>query len=205
LRGISLSIYGGERLAIIGATGSGKTLLMRSLALLDPVDGGDVLWKGKPVEVSQIPRYRSQVIYLHQRPALLGDTVEACLRHPFSLRIHRGLTYKRDQAAALLQTLGRDEGFLSKACRDLSGGERQLTALVRALLIDPAVLLLDEPTAALDATAVEAVEKVAIQWVTESANSRAAVWVTHDDRQVHRTADRVLTMHSGRLLGENSS
>jgi putative ABC transport system ATP-binding protein len=202
LREISLSIQAGERLAIVGATGSGKTLLLRSLALLDPIDGGEVLWKGNPIEASDIPCYRSQVIYLHQRPALIGATVEACLRQPFSLRTHRVGAYKRDQAVALLESLDRNGEFLSKACRDLSGGERQLAALVRAMLLDPAVLLLDEPTTALDATAVVAAEALVHAWITESADARAIVWVTHDARQVQRTADRVVTMQSGQLFAE---
>jgi putative ABC transport system ATP-binding protein len=203
LRGISLSIQAGERLAIVGATGSGKTLLLRSLALLDPIDGGEVLWKGTSIEASDIPRYRSQVTYLHQHPALLGDTVEACLRHPFFLRTHQGAAYERDQAVALLQSLGRNSDFLSKACRDLSGGERQLTALIRAMLLAPAVLLLDEPTAALDAASVESVETLVNEWLTESADARAIVWVTHDAQQVRRTSDHVVTMQSGQLLAEN--
>src|SRR6266478_4288314 len=84
LRDVSLAVRGGDRLAIIGPTGSGKTLLLRSLALLDPTDEGQVLRLNGPISPDSVPDFRRQVIYLHQRPALIEGTVEDNLRLPFS-------------------------------------------------------------------------------------------------------------------------
>jgi putative ABC transport system ATP-binding protein len=202
LQHVSLQIRAGERISIVGSTGSGKTLLLRALALLDPLDSGAVLWKGEPIAAHEVPLYRSRVIYLHQRPALPAATAEACLQQPFLLNIHRAKTYNRDRAVTMLRAVSRDETFLAKLSRDLSGGERQITALIRAMLLDPHVLLLDEPTAALDVNAVESVEKLVADWLAEMPQARATVWVSHDPNQVRRVADRVLTMQAGQLLSE---
>ena len=84
--GVSLGITAGTRLSITGPSGAGKTLLLRALAMLDPLDRGQILWKGRTVRRDAIPAFRGSVIYLHQRAALLEETVEASLRRPFSLR-----------------------------------------------------------------------------------------------------------------------
>jgi len=154
---ISIEIDAGDQLAIVGPTGSGKTLLLRSLALLDPLDAGEICWRGQLVRGNDLPKFRSRVIYLHQRPALLEGTVEDNLRQPLSLRLHKDKRFSRARIVQLLESLGRDASFLAKQQRDLSGGESQLTALLRAIQLDPNVLLLDEPTAALDAAATEVV------------------------------------------------
>src|SRR5205807_6803377 len=136
----------------------------RALAWLDRLDEGEIRWRSQPLRGDLIPAYRSRVIYLHQRPALFEGTVEDNLRLPFSLKAHRAGRFDRARAVARLAGLGRDPSFLDKSHRDLSGGEAQITALVRALQLDPDVLLLDEPTAALDGTAARAVERLLEHW-----------------------------------------
>lgn len=116
---ITFSVQDGNRIAIVGPTGSGKTLLLRSLALLDPLDAGEIHWQGKPVRENDIPTFRSQTIYLHQRPALVEGTVEDNLRKPFELRVHAIKRFNRDRVADWLSSLGRNESFLSKQQHDL--------------------------------------------------------------------------------------
>lgn len=198
---VSLSIQGGDRVAIVGPNGSGKSLLLRSLALLDPLDGGTVSWNGTPVREAAVPAFRSKVMYLHQRPALIEGSVEDNLRQPFSLRVHRGNRFNREGILAHLSALGRDGSFLSRQTGDLSGGEAQLTALLRALQLAPDILLLDEPTAALDAVATGMVEGVVTRWLDELPTSRASVWVTHDREQSRRMATSVLPISEGTLEG----
>ena len=150
IRDVSVSVDFGDRLGVLGPSGAGKTVLLRAMALLDPLDEGSIRWHGRAVRGEAVPGYRKQVIYLHQRPALLDGTVEDNLRHPFTLGAHRDRAFDAGRAEDLLARLGRERGFLAKSSRDLSGGEAQLVGLVRALQLDPAVLLLDEPTASLD-------------------------------------------------------
>jgi len=199
LDGVSVSIQGGDRIAIVGPTGSGKTLMLRSLAKLDPLDAGEVHWQGTPVLGDDIPSFRSQVIYLHQRPALVEGTVEDNLRQPFTLRVHRDKRFNRERVAELLSSLDRDNSFLSQQQRDLSGGESQLTSLLRAIQLDPSILLLDEPTAALDAASSSMVETLVTRWFDEMPMARATVWVTHDHEQSQRVSTSVLQIREGKL------
>jgi putative ABC transport system ATP-binding protein len=201
---VSLTIRPADRLGLVGLSGAGKTLLLRALALLDPLDRGEIRWRGRRIQGDRVPGFRAQAIYLHQRPALAGETVEATLREPFSLATHRRQHYQRDPMIARLGTLGRDASFLEKRVGDLSGGEAQVTALLRALQLDPLLLLLDEPTAALDPEATRAVEILVDGWLSESDGSRAVVWVSHDQSQLPRVAQRIITITAGRLLDHRS-
>jgi putative ABC transport system ATP-binding protein len=136
---------------------------------------------------------------LHQRAALLEDTVEAALRRPFALKVHHRKSFDRGRILDMLGQLGRDASFLAKSVGDLSGGETQITAVLRALQLDPTILLLDEPTAALDPPAAIAVEQLLTRWATVPGVPRAMVWVSHDASQTKRVAEKTIFMESGRM------
>jgi putative ABC transport system ATP-binding protein len=197
LRGVCLELRPGDRLAVVGPTGSGKTLLLRALALLDPVDEGVIRWRGGDIPARAVPAYRREVTYLHQRPPLFEGSVESNLLRPFSLQVNRGRTFDRGRVLSLLDVLGRPPSFLGRPGRDLSGGEGQLVALVRALQLDPTVLLLDEPTASLDDRTARTVEAFVGQWLDEAPARRAFVWVTHDRERARRVANRTLSVQAG--------
>ncbi len=170
IRGISLAIRPGDRLALVGPSGSGKTVLLRALALLDPLDAGELLWRDRSVTRELVPQFRSRIVYLHQRPALIEGTVEDNLRYPFGFAVHKQRRYDGERIKLWLGMLGRTPDFLQKASRDLSGGELQITALLRAMQLEPDVLLLDEPTAALDHAATLAVQQCVEQWQRERSD-----------------------------------
>ena len=201
LHGVSLPIPAGRRLAVTGPSGAGKTLLLRATAMLDPIDAGEIRFNGKCVSASSIPTYRSRVVYLHQRPLPTEATVEAILRQPFELRVHQSKTFDRNRVVARLGALDRGESFLRQHGDDLSGGEGQIVMLIRAMQLDPQVLLLDEPTSALDPRTTEAVERLVNDWVREAASERAVVWVSHDESQVARVADQIVHLDNGRPRG----
>jgi putative ABC transport system ATP-binding protein len=196
---VSLEIRAGERVVLSGPSGSGKTLLMRAAALLDPAEAGTVLWQGRPILREAVPRFRAAVIYCHQRPAMIAATVEEALRRPFALKIHRGKKFDRPWILDRLARLGRQENFLEQPVANLSGGEMQMVALLRALQLSPHVLLLDEPTAALDPKTSAAVEESIVDWIDESPDDRALLWVSHDVEQGGRVATRKIFMENGRL------
>ncbi len=188
----------GERWAVGGPTGAGKTLLLRALALLDAIDAGEVRWHGRSIADAEVPAYRRKVIYLHQRPALVEGTVEDNLRLPFEFSASRRVSYQRDRLLASLNRIGQKRAFLDRQSAALSGGERQIVALLRALQLEPEVLLLDEPTAALDSRSREQVENLLTAYLEESPQSRASVWVTHQADQISRIADWLLPIAGGR-------
>ncbi|MBW3661002.1 MAG: ATP-binding cassette domain-containing protein [Gemmatimonadetes bacterium] len=199
LRDVSLTLAAGERLAVVGPSGAGKSLLLRSLALLDPVDRGEILWRGERVADDDVPAFRRDLVYLHQRPALFEGTVVDNLRRPLSLSACGGRGWDRQRILGWLDPLGRDAAFLDKRSTDLSGGEAQIAAFLRAIQLDPRGLLLDEPTAALDATAAAALETLVDRWFGERAGERALVWVSHDAGQAERASDRIVRLEAGRI------
>jgi putative ABC transport system ATP-binding protein len=172
------------------------------LALLDPLDEGVISFRGALVRGAAVPAYRKDVCYLHQRPALLEGTVEADLRHPYTLGVHAHARFDRTRILGLLDDLGIQGPFLAKATRHLSGGEAQIVAILRAVQLDPSVLLLDEPTASLDETTVLAIEGLVRRWLDASPAKRAFIWVSHNSQQAARIASRRLTMYGGELFPE---
>jgi putative ABC transport system ATP-binding protein len=170
--------------------------------MVDPLDEGVIQWKGQGVSGDAVPAYRREVVYLHQRPSLFEGGVEANLRYPLSLRVNQGRSFDKDRILDLLKSVGRTASFLRKSSRDLSGGEAQIVALLRALQFDPSILLLDEPTTSLDEGTARAIEDLLRQWLSEAPADRAFLWVSHDSDQVRRVADRWLRMQCGRLEPE---
>ncbi len=202
LREINLNVRAQDRVALMGPSGGGKTLLLRALAMLDPLDGGQICWRGRAVRPAEVPDFRRQVIYVHQRPALFEGSVRENLRKPFALRSHQTGRFQEARITSWLAELGRGAAFLDKSVLDLSGGEAQLVALLRALQLDPAVLLLDEPTAALDPEAARCVERLVACWHAEARACRAFVWVCHSLPQAQRMAERILVLEGGTLMEE---
>ncbi len=189
-----------DRVSITGSSGSGKSVFLRALALLDAPTSGQILWNHQPIANAQIPHYRSHISYLSQRPALLEGTVEDNLRLPFSLKTLRTRRFDLQAVTKLLEHAGKSPDFLGKNAGDLSGGESQVVSLIRTLQLNPEVLLLDEPTAALDPTSSRDVEALISAWYAAD-NARAFIWVSHDLDQARRMSDIRLHMSAGVLSG----
>lgn len=196
LQPLHFTLAAGDRVAITGPSGSGKSVLLRTLALLDATQGGEVHWQGAAIKATQITAYRSHVCYIAQKPALLDGSVEDNLRYPYSLKVHARARYQREAALQLLAQAGKPASFLDKQASELSGGESQVLALVRALQLNPQVLLLDEPTAALDPESARQVEALVDAWFD---GGRALIWVSHDPAQAQRVSNRQLEMKAGSL------
>jgi putative ABC transport system ATP-binding protein len=201
-RGVCFAVRPGDRLALTGPSGSGKTVLLRAIALLDPHDEGSIEWEGRSLGGEAVPAYRKKVVYLHQKPALFEGTVLDNLNRPFALKSHHGMRLDRARVVGILETLKRDETFLEKMSRDLSGGEAQIVALIRCLQLDPTMLLLDEPTASLDNRTTEAVEALLLGWQHEAPRDRSFIWVSHHLEQAARMSARMLRMHLGGIQTE---
>lgn len=199
LEGIKIKIGAGDRIGIVGPTGSGKTLLLRLLALLDPLDAGTIKWHGKGISGYEIPSYRKSVIYTHQQPALFEGTVEYNLRLPFSFRENIKTNYNPEVIKKQLESVNLSENFLNKPTRELSGGERQIVAVLRAVQLNPEIMLLDEPTASLDFDTTICVESIIKNWLNTGRGAKATCWVSHSHDQVERISKRRLFMKNGQI------
>ena len=186
---LSFTLAPGERVAVRGPSGSGKTLLLRSLAGLEPLEAGRIALLGIEQSGWSMPAYRHRLMLLPQRPSLPEGPVDRALAAPFAFRTHAGRHYDPSAASAYLERVGRTAAFLEKDTGRLSGGEQQLTALLRVLLLEPQILLLDEPTASLDADTAGAVEALVAAWL-ERADDRAFLWTSHDPAQIERVSSR---------------
>lgn len=176
---VSGELAAGGVLVVQGPSGSGKTTLLRILSRLQEALGGVVYWQGQ--DWSTIPGnyWRRQVYYLAQKPAFFDGTVLDNLLKPFQINlIRKEKTFDLELARRYLKLLVLDPGILEQDIRTASGGEASRLALVRALLVEPAVLLMDEPGAALDNVAREALLQVVNDWLKTPA--RGVIWVSHN-------------------------
>jgi putative ABC transport system ATP-binding protein len=206
LRDVSFAVGPGERVGVSGPSGSGKSVLLRALALLEAADAGEIRWRGTRVQGGAVPAFRREVMYLHQRPVIVQDaTVRANLRLPFTLREHRSRAFDEGRIRRWLDLLGRGHGLLDRPARYLSGGEAQLVALLRAIQLQPTMLLLDEPTAALDEATTTRIEQLVDAFLRED-DRRAMVWISHDGAQLDRmTTRRVLVRAGGKTTAEGAA
>jgi tungstate transport system ATP-binding protein len=197
LRVDRLQVAAGERLCLVGPTGAGKSTLLRLLAGLEPPTTGLLRFAGQRLDGRELPPdLRRRIAMVFQAPLLLGGTVRANVEYGLRLR-GRGRGRCARQVRGVLDRLGLG-GLAARPARALSGGEAQRVALARALVVEPEVLLLDEPTAHLDPAHVALVEAV----VGEDQRRRGmtVVWSTHNIFQVRRVADRVAFLLGGELV-----
>jgi putative ABC transport system ATP-binding protein len=173
LDGVDLAITPGETIAIQGPSGCGKSTLVRVLATLIEPDGGEVQLEGRDARAIAPREYRRRVTYLAQAPAMFPGTVAENISFGPA---QRGETLPADRVVEALTQAGLPAEYATREATTLSGGERQRVALARALANDPDVLLLDEPTAALDPASAG---KVLALLRTLTGAGRAVVMVTH--------------------------
>jgi len=193
LSDISLDVMAGELLGIVGASGSGKSSLLRLLNRLDEPTSGTVFLDG--MDYRQLPprELRRRVGMVMQRPYLFPGNVASNLQFGPA---QRGESIPEDEIARLLERVGLP-GFSSQNVSVLSGGEQQRVSLARTLANQPEVLL-DEPTSALDEESKLGIEKLIVSLVRD--NRLACVMVTHDRDQGRRMCQRVILLEDGRLV-----
>jgi putative ABC transport system ATP-binding protein len=177
--------------ALVGPSGAGKSTLLRLLNRLADPDAGRIRYRGRDVREYEVLALRREVALVPQLPALLPGSVAENVGYGPMLC---GQECVVDEALALA---GLGSGFAERPAQRLSVGEQQRVMLARALALKPAVLLLDEPTAALDEHARNAVERTLRD--LRARLSAAMIIVTHDQLQARRLADRLVVLENGRL------
>jgi oligopeptide/dipeptide ABC transporter ATP-binding protein len=199
---VSFDVAAGEVLAIVGESGSGKTTVARILAGLDAATAGTVALAGRPLDGARTPADQRLVQLVTQNPRAAFNR-RRTLRHALlqPLRVH-GLGADRaareELVVEMIGRVGLTEDHLDRFPSDVSGGELARLVLARALLVRPRVLVLDEPTASLDASVKATVVELLLRLRAEL--DLAIVVITHEIDIARRLADRAAVMYLGRIV-----
>jgi phospholipid/cholesterol/gamma-HCH transport system ATP-binding protein len=206
LNGISLSVGRGETLAVLGRSGTGKSVLLRLIIGLEKPDSGSVRIHGQDIAglaLDQLGEIRKKMGFLFQHAALYDSlTVEENVAFP--LQHHRGDMSKSERADCvnhLLAEVGM-EGNLEKMPSDISGGMQKRVGLARALALDPEILLLDEPTAGLDPISSAEIGELILKLQRE--RQMASVVVTHNLHSAKTIANRLAILNEGDVVIEGT-
>jgi putative ABC transport system ATP-binding protein len=185
--------------AIIGKSGSGKSTFLKAIVKLVSSSGEVILYddSGGVQTIYSVVDLRRQVIYLPQVPAVFPGTVEDNLKWANKIW---DINPSQQDLKDILDLVNLEENILSKDASDLSVGQQQRVALGRVLILNPRVLLLDEPTASLDAISRESLNK-SIKEIVEKQKT-AVILITHSLEQAFDIADEIILLHDGKLIAQ---
>lgn len=194
LRGIDLTINGGEFFSLLGPSGCGKTTLLRTIAGFEDISSGVVLIDSKSME--DVPANKRPTNMVFQSYAIFPHLTVA---ENVAFGLRRDPRSKADKAAAVEEALGMVglKGYGARSAHALSGGQRQRVALARALILKPKVLLLDEPLSALDRKMREQMQVELIKLQRQVGIT--FVLVTHDQEEALVMSDRIAVMFEGEI------
>jgi phospholipid/cholesterol/gamma-HCH transport system ATP-binding protein len=206
LNGISMAVNRSETMAVLGRSGTGKSVLLRLIIGLEKPDSGSVLIHGRDItglNLDQLGAIRMKMGFLFQHAALYDSlTVEQNVTFP--LQHHKkemSKSERSDRARQLLTEVGM-EGHFEKMPSDISGGMQKRVGLARALALEPDILLLDEPTAGLDPISSGEIDDLVLRLQAE--HHMASIVVTHDLHSAKTIANRLALLSEGDVVIEGS-
>jgi ABC-type glutathione transport system ATPase component len=206
---VNLEIQAGARIAIVGASGSGKSALATCLACLERPSSGTIRFQKQELtnlSERELRGIRPQIQLVFQDPATAFNpnfAVLDVLEEPWILQTTLSAEERRERAAELLVRVGLARNILGRRAADLSGGQRQRLAIARALALEPRVLILDEALSALDYSVQAQVANLLLDLSDQSAPSAARpaiVLISHDLVMAARVATEIVVMQSGRIV-----
>lgn len=197
LQDVSCKLWQGDRVAIVGASGAGKTSFLRLLNRLNEINQGQILFENQDMRQIPVLALRQQVTLVPQESKLLGMTVRQALAYPLILRNLPQSTIQQ-RLATWMDALHIPQDWLERTEVQLSVGQRQRVAIARALMIQPKVLLLDEPTSALDAGQADHLLERLIQ--VAQTQQTTIVMVNHQLELAQQFGTRLLYFHQGKLI-----
>jgi phospholipid/cholesterol/gamma-HCH transport system ATP-binding protein len=204
LNGITLHVACGETLAVLGRSGTGKSVLLRLIIGLEAPDSGSVSIGGQDIAgmaMDQLSEIRKKMGFLFQHAALY-DSLTVGENVAFPLEHHRremSASARADRVRQLLAEVGM-EGNLEKMPSDISGGMQKRVGLARALALEPEILLLDEPTAGLDPISSGEIDELILKLQKE--HQMASIVVTHDLHSARTIANRLALLDQGNVVIE---
>jgi putative spermidine/putrescine transport system ATP-binding protein len=194
LDGVSMSIRQGEFMTLLGPSGCGKTTLLNLAAGFLGPDSGEILIAGE--RMNDVPTYKREIGMMFQNYALFPH-MNVAGNVAYGLKVRGVPKGERDRRVEAVLGLARLAGFEDRTPRQLSGGQQQRVALARALVINPTVLLLDEPFSALDKN-LRASMQVELREIQRKLNV-TTIFVTHDQGEALSLSDRLAVMSEGRI------
>lgn len=204
LKGISFSLERGKTLAVVGESGCGKSTLARILTLIDPATSGELLIEGNPIDISReklSKDMRSKVQIVFQNPygslnprQRVGDV----LTEPLMINTTMSPAERRDKAMEMLVKVGLGPEHFNRYPHMFSGGQRQRIAIGRALVLNPSLLILDEPVSALDLSVQAQILNLLADLQDEF--NLTYLFISHDLSVVRYIADKVMVMYYGEVV-----
>jgi phospholipid/cholesterol/gamma-HCH transport system ATP-binding protein len=203
LNGLSLQVQAGETMAVLGRSGTGKSVLLKVLIGLQAPDGGSVHIHGQDISQlapRQLNEIRKRVGFLFQQAALY-DSLTVAENVDFPLSRHSKLpdAERKEKVRELLAGMGMEKD-MEKFPSEISGGMQKRVGLARALALDPDILLFDEPTSGLDPITADEIGRLIAS--LRDGRETTAVVVTHDVRAARLYSDRFVLIHEGKLVIE---
>lgn len=196
IRNVSLAVNEGDYLTIVGPSGSGKSTLLKLCSDLISPTLGSITYNGRNLTAIEPESYRKEVGYCFQRPYLFAKTVRRNILFPYDIR---GMKPDMERIKLLFDLLHMPMEYFERHNGELSGGEMQRICLIRSLIFEPKVLLLDEVTSALDSVNAAIVEQVIDELYK---NGITIVSITHNEEQSLRSANRRITIIDGSIAKE---
>jgi phospholipid/cholesterol/gamma-HCH transport system ATP-binding protein len=205
LNGIDLVVNGGETLAVLGRSGTGKSVLLKLIVGLQKPDSGSIHVLGQEIgklDVDRLNEIRKKIGFLFQSAALYDSlTVEENVAFPLARHTKMSEAERRSRARELLSAVGMERD-LEKLPSEISGGMRKRVGLARALALDPEILLFDEPTAGLDPITAAEIGKLIVE--QHKKRNITSVVVTHEIHSAKIFADRFVLMNEGTILADGA-
>jgi peptide/nickel transport system ATP-binding protein len=201
--GVSFELARGEAVAIVGESGCGKSSLARTLLGLDRPGAGEIVIDGTPLgtmDKAALHRLRASIGYVQQDPyAALPPFMDVATILAEPLRIH-GLPHGRDRLTAALEEVGLTPAaeVLEKFPHMLSGGQQQRVVIARALILEPSLIIADEPVSMLDASVSAGILRLLRR--IQQSRSLTLLFITHNLATVRHFADRIFVMYAGRFV-----
>jgi phospholipid/cholesterol/gamma-HCH transport system ATP-binding protein len=206
LNGITLSVPQGQTVAVLGRSGTGKSVLLKLLVGLQPADSGSVRISGQEItglDPRPLNEIRKKIGYLFQEAALYDSlTVEQNVDFPLSRHTGMSESDRKGKVRELLSSVGMDDGEFDKMPSDISGGMQKRVGLARALALDPEILLLDEPTAGLDPITAGEIGQLILDLKRKRAIT--AVVVTHDIHGAKTFSDLLILLDKGKIVAQGT-
>ena len=205
LNGIDLTVARGETVAVLGRSGTGKSVLLKLIVGLQQSDSGSIRINGqeiKDLDFNQLNEVRKKIGFLFQQAALYDSlTVEENVAFPLDRHTKLSAAERKDRVRELLSKVEM-EGDLEKLPSQISGGMQKRVGLARALALEPDILLFDEPTAGLDPITAGEIGELILQ--VQKERKITSIVVTHDIRGAKAFSDRLVLMDQGKIVTEGT-